>query len=382
MDTNKRTNISIIDTKVTSLFTEKKLDAENIAKLNADMKAWNDVEDGRQGFMKEMKRLEYFVKRLQLSMAIFGIYLPPSNIQSARDRPVEEKVGSKPSKFLLYSIVVLSLLWGSFVRFIVSFFLDTLTTAEIMLRLVSVCWQLQVCLNATVMVKTSYNGNQLNMCRDNFSKVLPKISELGIETDLRKMNRNLLIGYILCWACILFNTITILTVFAIQIGIIQDILLPLFLSPFPVHTVTKVVAGILHLFNSVTWLLPILYFVTMTSILKYAFYTCELALQKELTESNSERSVFPESIEDIRFLHLDICKSVEILDRDFSYLLANLYATSIPLACLFTYALIKTQPDTFNIILCTFWGIAGVCCVIVASGFTASLHESVSFFFV
>ena len=298
---------------------------------------------------------------------------------------VGENTGKKRPAYLIYmvySVFVVSALWGNFIKVIVSFVVEALSKDEIMIRFIGVLWQLQVCLNATIMVKASHPrfGNQIIACQDCFSKVLPNAYELGIHAETRLMRRNLMIISTFGWTVILFNVITIIVIFTLPPEIIKNNFVTLFTAPLPLTIPTKTLAAIIHVFNSVAWILPMLYFVSMTTVIKSAFCMCNKALQSEIAARESGNDMLPTKLADIRTLHLEICKTVELLDKDFRYILACLYMTSIPLSCFIVYNFIKTQHDLFDTILYVFWGIAGDCNVTITSLFAASLHCSVSIY--
>ena len=339
-----------------------------------------DIESSGDTSLKESNVFDKIGGRIQMSLAMFGLYYK-SKVVSI---PNDEELHYKPSILFVYNIFVLLLLWACFVKTVVAFFFNNeLSTKSIMLTLIAISWQLQVSMNALITIKASHPiyGNVCNTYRYYSSKVETKLSELGIQTDSKAMKRNLLIAFIFGWICVLCNVTFLIVIFTLPPGSVQNTVLSLYMCLLPDTPVIKVILVILQIFHSAAWVFPVVYFFTIASILKCAFQSCNLALRKELTNlTDQESTTNVTRLSEIRQLHLSICKSVEMLDRDFKYLLTNLYVTSIPLACFIIYSLVKTQPDLFHTITYVFWAIAGDCCVIFASGFAASINKAVSSF--
>ena len=341
-------------------------------------KELTDVENGKDLAVQEVDILDKVTARIMLCMTAFGIHHGWKNVTE----PENKTVYRKTSRVIVYNIIVLLLLWSIFIQKVVALIFEKERSSKtVMPKLTSICWHLQVSLNATIMIKASHPtfGNLGKAHKYYSTKILTNIRELRIKTYSKGMRRKILIGFVTGWCCILLDVASLITIFTLPPGLIQDTVASGFLSPIPVTLWTKILIVILHVFCSGAWILPVLYFIILATGFGNAFRTLEHALQEELNDQkNKNDGVSSERLTVLRMLHLDICKAVEIVDSDFKYLLANLCATSIPLACFIVYSLVKVEAALFEIFLYIFWLIVGDSCLIVASWFAVSLHESVS----
>ena len=223
-------------------------------------KELTDVENGKDLAVQEVDILDKVTARIMLCMTTFGINHGWKNVTG----PENKTVYRKTSRVIVYNIIVLLLLWSIFIQKVVALIFEKERSSKtVMPKLTSICWHLQVSLNATIMIKASHPtfGNLGKAHKYYSTKILTNIRELRIKTYSKGMRRKILIGFVTGSCCILLDMASLITIFTLPPGLIQDTVASGFLSPIPVTFWTNILIVILHVFCSGAWILPVLYFI-------------------------------------------------------------------------------------------------------------------------
>ena len=340
--------------------------------------AWNET---RVDELPDNKCFSRILLPLKISAAVFGMFfMQRSNNGIQQSLSIRRRVLNTFCSTILYNITLCVTFTLNVFRHILAFWVRN-TKEDVAFRIISGCWLVMGAVNVVLMIKSShYKFGHFNML---IKRLDEKISQLFQESDivypkekLKKRVYTILIG---TWILIGITSITMVIVYFVTITPVLESMRMLFISPFAASNIITMATFCVQILNSIAWGLPVAYSVIMCLTIKYAFK--EMSNSFKVLVINNDY-VLTDECSKYRHIHLELCKCVNILDKDFTYVFANWYIINIPQSCFISYILLNRNMDPISVGLLLFWLVTGITIVLITSGFAASLHEAVSLIFI
>ncbi|XP_060070613.1 uncharacterized protein LOC132550537 [Ylistrum balloti] len=145
-------------------------------------------------------------------------------------------------------------------------------------------------------------------------------------------------------------------------------------NPFPQRNIAALLffSG-LHLWETGAWLFPILLQSTLFTFLGNSFSTLNTNLIR-IMEDNDKR--ISQNIKDLRRKHLQLCKTVAILEQDTSYLLTGTYVTNVFLICFIVYQMVTAGSwPIYSYVSFSSWVLMNVTVILTISHTAAKVNE-------
>ncbi|KAL3867159.1 hypothetical protein ACJMK2_044381 [Sinanodonta woodiana] len=322
------------------------------------------------------------MKPIIWGMVVFGIYHRDKRIEvrESADGNTEEtstrvRISASISSTLIYNIIVSLLLCCGLLRIIICLSIGGVSTVVFVFEIVVLLWFFLCTVNGIICLKFShYRYGHSHVFYRHWEEMMANFGELKIEYNTRKLRRVFLVTFISSWFIIGFNIVGGAILIFNPFGDGKEAMELALTSPFPATTSLKIGALIFHIYFSGVWILPAAYVLILNLAIKYGFLALCDAMDKEVRLSKDRLT---DRLQDFRKVHLDLCRCIEILDKDFNILNACWYAVTISVTCLILYTLIHFGGDIFFNIMFIFWLLSGLGYVAVTSFFSASLHETV-----
>ncbi|KAL3867160.1 hypothetical protein ACJMK2_044382 [Sinanodonta woodiana] len=319
------------------------------------------------------------IKPITRSMTLFGVYYWRKNneIHDPADPDVYTRPGTRApiSSTIIYNIIVLLVLCFGVVRLLVSMVMGGASKEMLLFQMLSFSWEILCTVNGVICLKSSSNryGHLHVFYKHWQEKVVSDFRELKIQYNNKKLKRAFLITFTIAWILIAFNMVVSGILLFAPLGEVSDMFGLLFTSPFPTNMPLKIAGFIFHCYYSCAWILPAPLVVISNLAIKYGFLALCDAMEREIRLSDDKLT---DKLRDFRKAHLNLCRCIEILDKDINILNANWYAVNVPLTCFILYVLINFAEDIFSKAVFMFWLVTGLGYVAVTSFFAASLHET------
>ena len=332
--------------------------------------------------VKDLQKLKYFLRFLEWSMAIFGIF-QLDNFYAKKISGKEEH-GTKSRRKLfqyhtIYCVAVLTLFVVFFVRSVSIFFIGEDAGENFTFKIVVATWSFQITLNVAIMLKASHPrwGNQKLACQNWDTKVVALMDCLEVYLNVNKLQKILTAIFVVGCASILLEICLIPTIIFHQTSF-GDTISKLFIAPLPINHYTKVILCVLTVYQSVAWIVPVIHMVVTCIVVRSAFKVCKKALRITV-DIGKETNTYPTCLYRQRMLHLNITQCLELMDKDFQFMYANVFFTNIPIACFILYQILKTEIDALTLTALIFWLSSTIIFVTVATIAGAAVNNAVSF---
>ena len=233
--------------------------------------------------------------------------------------------------------------------------------------------------NVCLMIKSSHprSGNVRRLIKVMDGKILNLFTEEGMMYLFEKLKRNvkIVLGVISLFIAVTVSTLAIVNFMTIT-PVLESMKM-LFIAPLPRSLGIETMTFCLQILSSIAWGIPVPYCILMCLSLKFAF--AELNLQiSHFVKANTMNDM--DGFNRYRYLHLQLCRCVEMLDNDLKYFFAIWFIINVPQTCFISFILLNRQLDSISIALLLFWLVTGLVLVFVMSGFAANLHETVRIF--
>ncbi|KAK3610269.1 hypothetical protein CHS0354_022333, partial [Potamilus streckersoni] len=319
------------------------------------------------------------IKPITRCMTVFGIYYwrKKTGIHNSADADAStgpSRCAPLSSTIIYNIIVVLALCFGLF-RLLVSMIKGGASTEILLFQMLSFSWEFLCAVNGLICLKSSTNrfGHLHVFYKHWQEKVTTDFRELKIQYNNKKLRRAFLITFTITWMVIALNIVVIGILIFAPLGEVSDAFGLLFTSPFPNSTPLIAVGFIFHFYKTCAWILPAPLVIISSLAIKYGFLALCDAMEREISLSKDRLT---DRLRYFRKAHLNLCRCIEILDKDINILNANWYAVNVPLTCFVLYSLINFGQDIFSKAAFTFWLVTGLGYVAMTSFFAASLHET------
>ena len=345
--------------------------AMSLPVMDSHKDAW--VENNAEEISKNL----YFTKLLhpiEVSSAIFGMFICKKcngGNNSGRDSWHDLFKNT-----LIYTLLICMLLVVNCVRHLAAFWIVG-SGDDLVFQILSSFWLVISTLNAILLVKSSHRryGNYKTALQVLDTKILSQSEEIGIFYPIKKLRRMVKIVLIGVWIPISLTVVTLAIINFVTITPALEKMKELFIAPLESGLAAIILAFCVEILVSIAWGIPVPYCIIMCLVLKYAFRELTTHFSTFIKDIKSQSH---EQLAKYRVLHLELCKCVNVVDKDLSCFFANWYIINIPQSCFISYILLNTDLDPISIAFLLYWLVTGLILVLVTSGFAASVHQEVS----
>ncbi|CAH1786852.1 unnamed protein product [Owenia fusiformis] len=343
----------------------------NAMEIEAKSDCKDDVEDTElHNFCYNKTILMTFMRPIMFSMRCCGLFY---NLKHKRQK--DGTIKRMFSKWQLYSLMITIVVTLNCIRSVCFYFGKNEMDHHLFFKLTMTVWWAEcsakslnhfvACAFPTKM-QTLFKGFDTILKGDTTDVYKAKIVKLAKVTTFK------------LWA---FCFINVLGAAVCLYGPheLQD-LFNLALLPIPINLpvasdIFKVINLIIHFINSMVAIFPMGLYAIVCTILYEEFKI----LYNDFTKEIKDDGDFDGNLEQIRMRHQLLCKIVENADNVFSFYIAAVYATNLPLACVVLYNLIYHQLHIYQVLLNCFWVSVVVTQTSVVSLLGGLVNKMVSF---
>ena len=277
-----------------------------------------------------------------------------------------------------YNVIISMSLALNVIRHIIAFW--TSASEDPTFRIISGLWIIMGTINVCLLIKSSHPqyGNIRKLMNIMDEKILNLMTEEGILYPFQKLKTYVKIVLAVNWFLTAVTVISLAIVNFMTITPVLESMKMLFIAPIPYLPGIETIVFGLQILTSVAWGVPVPYCILMCLSLKFAFAELNSQISRTV-EGNTMND--KDCFKRYRYLHLQLCKCVEILDQDLKYFFANWYIINVPHTCFISFILVNRHLESISITLLLFWLVTGLVLVFVMSGVAATLYETVSLFF-
>ncbi|XP_041353563.1 uncharacterized protein LOC121371614 [Gigantopelta aegis] len=319
------------------------------------------------------KRMEGILKPLLLSMKLFGVYHDVYDVSSVSPSIETTWRSNRKRKTLntvlsrCYSLAVLILVWANLIRFIITF---QLNDARLAFRIALLVWTGFVAVGCLVMFVVCEMMTHLRAFYKHWSELYQDAGCVTAECVGTRLNRTALIGTVAGWIFLCMIMVSILFLdFAADIEFVQ-----LIIRPFHISTIVHILVLFLMFHTCGVYTFLVLFVIVLCYLVKSSFDKLSSVLEKNI--KNSEIGI-PSTLDQLRRIHLQLCRAVSILDRSVRLLVATEYIINIPLACFIVYQLVTANEDTIMVVVDLFWMTTNIMVIVSVTLSCARVHEAV-----
>ncbi|KAJ8034895.1 hypothetical protein HOLleu_21916 [Holothuria leucospilota] len=315
--------------------------------------SWDEEED--DGIYDEPFSIQYH-DNLQLTfyhgmapilnvMRFFGLW--HSNVidphgSKMKSRGVFRKIVSGRT----YGIVVLTLLWFNFLRFVPAFFVGSVLDPErLYFKIIYLTFMLQCALNHTVIYYAISRKKRMCQFFHHWETAIQFHPHCAV--DLKWLRR-------WSWTFVAIGTTYISCHILNQsfgvFGPLEHVRnsTDIFVAPFPRHTVLHLIVLLCNIFCFASWIFTIFIYVLVCMILYRQFKQFNERFLRAIVKGRANKK-FPENFESLRHEHENLCYALRLSnDHLFTYLNLVAYGTMVPLACILLYNLLFSQNISAN----------------------------------
>ncbi|XP_050407229.1 uncharacterized protein LOC126822383 [Patella vulgata] len=292
-------------------------------------------------------------------MQLFGMYY---------DRFGSGSTSHRLSKFSkVYSVAVIVLVWINVLRYIPSFWVGfDYQPNHTVNRVIKQTWLLQCAVTTSILLWHCRKGTWNSFYNTWYGIITTGSWSNYINTKTKKMRR----------ICKIFLFLGIIYfIFSIFSSLLSEILFNssvMLTNPFPANVESAIAIIIFELFDVAAWIFPGMFMIAMCYCLKLAFSMVKLCLESSVQKLQG----FPDNLNDIRHIHLKLCRMVEHLDKPISLWIVNVVGCNVFLACFIMYDLVRSgQNELVVIILKCSWLTNDILTVFITCWFMAAVNE-------
>ena len=278
----------------------------------------------------------------------------------------------------LYQIFCLSACLAACTKTASGFFV--VTSDFIPLNTIAIIWNIH-CLVALLIsfkiahVKYGAQSKAFNLCNN---KIRPDMEMLGMVFPEDRIKRRQKLCLFIAFGVFVFSVggLTLLStdVFSDGFGSFMT-------APFPKSAESLAIMVCLAAIVSYVWIIPAFYIILISTSLAAMFEVFNAFLKTEIKRNTLIPT--PGRFKKIRLLHLQMCKMVFHLDKDFRYYFAEFFVFGISDACYILYHLTKAHGSINGLLInmYVFWLLSSLGFLGAISVFAALVNESVSIHF-
>ncbi|XP_077861572.1 uncharacterized protein LOC144341998, partial [Saccoglossus kowalevskii] len=306
------------------------------------------------------------LKPLFRVMAICGLYRQSTSMST------------KSLASTVYGGVVVTLIWGNFIRSTAAIWVETDLPTEIFITRVIACAGLIQCAcNASVCFQLCFTNKYQTFfqqfernCQSRFSYYL------GMQLDAQWLKK---VVMSVLTVSVIFCVVNVTSSYIFTYGPFKaspNVTLNIFMAPFDTssHVLIQVMIHITFIFTSAVWIFPISLFCVICLQLSRQFRELKTIISKATQKDGTIKMC----LEIIRREHQHLSRSVRHANDLFSLMVLVNIGSNLPLICFLLYELIVVSYPfgLFLNIIIVFWLLITCTMVGIVSWFGAMLHES------
>ena len=307
-----------------------------------------------------------------ISMAVSGCYTyDPYEIKTGR---LSDK--GKPHRVFgtIYRVAVFIFCLGAFAQACAAF--STISSNFIPLGIVRVGWFTQCVVVLLLSFKFSHAnfGGQRKAFDFWDTKILQEMKELGLTLPMEKIKRRQKWHLAICTSMIVCS---IAGTMLMQTDMFSDGFGAFLTAPFLSTAVaSKVMLAVTFLFISTVWIVPMFYIMSVSTLLTSILDAFNKFLEKHIEHNSLTMTC---QFQRLRQFHVNLCKQVSLIDRDFGYYFAVLFVFSIGLACFILYVILRTAKEVIVFVMLFYYLFSILALLMAISVSAAFVNEAVSF---
>ena len=301
-----------------------------------------------------------------ISMAVCGCYNFEVRCLTSRKGRLFQIFGR------LYRILIFIICFGSVIKTLASF--SNLSSFFMQMNMIRTGWYTQCLVVFLISLKSNLANKGGQRKAFNFwdEKIRQEMQEIGLEFPGEKIKKRqkvyLIIAVAVSFVGFLGNILLTIDPFNGGFNIFYS-------APFD-NAITFVVwENVIFVVNTLIWIFPIFYIITVSTFLTSTFEVFNTFLEKHIEQNCS---VMTGQFQKIRKLHLDLCRVVSHFDQDFGCYLAAMMILSVGTSCFILYVILKSQADILELVLFVFWLCTLLSLLGAMSIFAAVVNEAVS----
>ncbi|KAK6183507.1 hypothetical protein SNE40_010977 [Patella caerulea] len=292
-------------------------------------------------------------------MQLFGIYYDKFERRSTSGRLFNF------SK--IYCVFAMVLIWINVLRYIPSFWVGfDYQPNQTVNRVIKQTWLLQCAITASIILWHCRKGSWDGFYYAWYGVITTGCWSNHINKKTMKMRRICKLFLFLAIVYFIFNILSSLlavTLFNSSVWIT---------NPFPPNVEIAIVILILELFDLAAWIFPVIYMIAICYCVKLAFSMVTMCLESSVQKLQG----FPDDLNDIRLLHLKLCRMVEHLDKPVSIWIVNVVGCNIFLACFIMYDLVRNDQNVIAVLILKYsWLTNNILTVFITCWFIAAVNE-------
>ena len=301
-----------------------------------------------------------------ISMAVCGCYTFEVNYIMSRKGRVYQLFGR------VYRILIFMICLGGFIKTCASF--TSLSAFFMQMNVIKSGWYTQCVVVLLISLKSNLSNKGGQRKAFNFwdENIRLEIVELELEFPEEKIKKrqciSLVIASVVSVVCFVGNIL--ITIDPFQGGF------NVFISaPFDNSLTFVVLENIIVAVNTLIWIIPTFYIITISTFLSLTFEVLNTFLEKRIER---KCSIMTGQFQKIRRLHLNLCRVVSHFDQDFGWYLASMMVISVGNSCFILYVILKSQAALLELVLFVFWLCTLLSLLGAMSIFAAVVNDAVS----
>ncbi len=301
------------------------------------------------------------------SMAVVGLF---HNLHMLEKKP-QHIIWHKIHKW--YCLLIIGLFGINIIQFVPSFWLSKgIIGKDYIVLIIPFAWFIQCTANALILFRSCSSHHSV--------KEITKFQKQNLhhvpEKYIKKSKHLVVVVTTIAWLFTLLNILAVNWACFWASPSIQAQMAAL-LHPYSNFIVYKIVSLCLHILTTPAWIFPISYYYILSNVPQMWFSVLNDRISKQIEDSGMH---FPPEFEESRKCHDKVCHLVDVINKDFKYLIAVSYFTNLPISMLLIQELIIKELSPMTA-LYIFWAIINTLNVVVLTMGAASLHERVSCYY-
>ncbi|XP_045182138.2 uncharacterized protein LOC123540875 [Mercenaria mercenaria] len=225
----------------------------------------------------------------------------------------------------------------------------------------------------TLKMNHSMFGNQERTFEFWNTTVAPQMVDLGIKFDHLSFRRKQII---LCLVATVIIALVVLGCVLQLTGILGSGNTAMLTIPFEKTPLTCFVQVVLLIIGTFQANIPYFYMIVICYMLTHCFNGFNQYLDAEMSHDACR---MPQTMQTLCQYYTNLCKVVADFDKDFRYLLGNIFFWNITLSLFILYVILRVEMNNFEIIgimAYIFWLLLSMGIVVAMSVFAALVHEA------
>ena len=301
-----------------------------------------------------------------ISMAVCGCYTFEVSYKTSRKGRAYQTFGR------LYRIFIFIICLGGFIKTCASF--ASLSAFFMQMNVIKCGWYTQCLVVFLISRKSNLSNKGGQRKAFNFwdEHIRLEIEELEFEFPEQKIKKRqcicLVIASVVSVVCFVGNILITIDPFKGGFNVFIS-------APFDNSLTFVVLENIIVAVNTLIWIIPTFYIITVSTFLSSTFEVLNTFLEKRIKR---KCSIMTGQFQKIRRLHLDLCRVVSHFDQDFGWYLASMMVISVGNSCFILYVILKSQAALLELVLFVFWLCTLLSLLGAMSIFAAVVNDAVS----